>query len=252
MPYIEFKSFLKKVNLKPNGTKEIVLEVTGTDLDNNLNELAKMIATGIEVSLENQKVRYTVLFDDVMNEPVQRYKVDQSGFVHPVEPTPEQLELDMGLPSEHIKTRLEPQELNVDVVDEFIMSGLAPDYFEKYGHDMATIIERNNLGETYMKIASDLGISSGTIVELVDGYRVEIAPLAAKWYEWKRMDSIMEKPSDQEELKETVEDVEFEPEILESDEEKEVVQPAEQELNDSDVEWQPDSNEGDASSDGAA
>lgn len=250
MPFIEFKSTLKKVNLKPNGTKEIVLEVTGDDLDNNLNLLAQMIATDVEVSFENQKVKYVVLFDDVMNEPVQRYKVDQGGVVHPVEPSQEQLELEMGLPKEPIKTRLEPKELNINIVDEFIMSGLAPDEFEKYGYDMASIIDRNNKGETYMKLATEFGISSGTIVELVDAYRVQIAPLAEKWHEWKRMDTMLEKPVDQEEIKEVVEDVVFAPEEAKIDE----VQPVTEEefdqitLDDADVHWRDEESK----SDGAA
>ncbi|MEK1833258.1 hypothetical protein AAAC51_43255 [Priestia megaterium] len=36
-----------------------------------------------------------------------------------------------------------------------------------------------------MKIANELNISSGTIVELVDQYRTKVAPLAEKWKEWK-------------------------------------------------------------------
>ena len=36
-----------------------------------------------------------------------------------------------------------------------------------------------------MKIANELNISSGTIVELVDQYRAKVAPLAEKWKEWK-------------------------------------------------------------------
>lgn len=249
MPYIEFKSILKKVNLKPNGTKEIVLEVSGTGLDENLNTLAKMIATGIDVSVENQKVQYTVLFDDVMNEPIQRYKVDQSGVVHPVEPTPEQLELEMGLPQENIKTRLEPKELSVDVVNEFVLSGLAPDMFDEFGHDMATIIERNQNGETYMKLATEYGLSSGTIVQMVDAYRIKVAPLAEKWHEWKRMDTMMEKPVDQEEIKEVVEDVEFAPEETTTEEEGQV---DEEDLEDDFIVFEEELTDGESQSDGAA
>ncbi|MCY8234831.1 hypothetical protein [Priestia endophytica] len=36
-----------------------------------------------------------------------------------------------------------------------------------------------------MKIANELDISSGKIVELVDEYRAKVAPLAEKWAEWK-------------------------------------------------------------------
>ena len=35
MAYIEFKPVLKKVNLKPDGKKEIVLEVTDSSLQGN-------------------------------------------------------------------------------------------------------------------------------------------------------------------------------------------------------------------------
>jgi hypothetical protein len=33
MAYIDFKALVKKVNLKPKGVKEIVLEVNGTEQD---------------------------------------------------------------------------------------------------------------------------------------------------------------------------------------------------------------------------
>ncbi|MYL32318.1 hypothetical protein GLW08_06050 [Pontibacillus yanchengensis] len=36
-----------------------------------------------------------------------------------------------------------------------------------------------------MKLASDLDISSGRIVDMLDLYREHVAPLAEKWKEWK-------------------------------------------------------------------
>src|SRR5690606_16952142 len=41
-------------------------------------------------------------------------------------------------------------------------------------------------GDTYSKIAGELGWSSGKVAELLDEYRARIAPLAAKWDEWRQ------------------------------------------------------------------
>ncbi|PEF60242.1 2-methylcitrate dehydratase, partial [Bacillus cereus] len=43
MAYIECKPVLKKVNLKPDGKKEIVLEVTDSSLQGKLDSLSEMI-----------------------------------------------------------------------------------------------------------------------------------------------------------------------------------------------------------------
>lgn len=37
-----------------------------------------------------------------------------------------------------------------------------------------------------MKIASELNMSSGKIVDIVDEYRKRVAPLAKKWDEWRK------------------------------------------------------------------
>src|SRR5690606_12876677 len=46
-------------------------------------------------------------------------------------------------------------------------------------------IVRLNEGDTYSKIASDEEMSSGKLVDLIDEYRARVAPLAAKWDEWR-------------------------------------------------------------------
>lgn len=60
MSYIEFKPTLKKVNLKPDGKKEIVLEVTDSSLRGKLDVLSEMIDTKVFISLESMQVNFNV------------------------------------------------------------------------------------------------------------------------------------------------------------------------------------------------
>lgn len=53
MAYIEFKPTLKKVNLKSEGKKELVLKVTDSCLKGKLDSLSEMIDTKILIALES-------------------------------------------------------------------------------------------------------------------------------------------------------------------------------------------------------
>jgi Helix-turn-helix domain len=185
MSYAEFNPVVKKVNLKADGKKEIVLEIGDSGLDGKLDTLAKMIGCTVQCAIESQVVSFNITLNAQTNEPVTTYKVDNKGIVSEVEPSAEQLEADLGLPKEKVKTVEEKQEIELSVVDEFISSGLAPQFETEFAYDIPQVIKRKNDGETYMKIANELNISSGTIAELVDQYRAKVAPLAEKWKEWK-------------------------------------------------------------------
>ncbi|MES9792144.1 helix-turn-helix domain-containing protein [Priestia megaterium] len=185
MSYAEFNPVVKKVNLKADGKKEIVLEIGDSGLDGKLDTLAKMIGCTVQCAIESQVVSFNITLNAQTNEPVTTYKVDNKGIVSEVEPSAEQLEADLGLPKEKLKTVEEKQEIELSVVDEFISSGLAPQFETEFAYDIPQVIKRKNDGETYMKIANELNISSGTIVELVDQYRAKVAPLAEKWKKWK-------------------------------------------------------------------
>ncbi|PFL01181.1 2-methylcitrate dehydratase [Priestia megaterium] len=185
MSYAEFNPVVKKVNLKADGKKEIVLEIGDSGLDGKLDTLAKMIGCKVQCAIESQVVNFNITLNAQTNEPLKTYKVDNKGIVSEVEPEVEQLEANLGLPKEKVKTVEEKQEIELAVVDEFISSGLAPQFETEFAYDIPQVIKRKNDGETYMKIANELNISSGTIVELVDQYRAKVAPLAEKWKEWK-------------------------------------------------------------------
>ena len=60
MSYIEFKPTLKKVNLKPDGKKEIVLEVTDSSLKGKLDALSDLIDTKVLIALESMQVSFNV------------------------------------------------------------------------------------------------------------------------------------------------------------------------------------------------
>ena len=47
------------------------------------------------------------------------------------------------------------------------------------------IVKRRLEGESYLKLANELNMSSGQIIEVIDEYRKRVAPLAIKWHEWK-------------------------------------------------------------------
>jgi len=227
MSYAEFNPVVKKVNLKADGKKEIVLEIGDSGLDGKLDTLAKMIGCKVECSIESQVVNYNVTLNAQTNEPLKTYKVDNKGVVSEVEPAAEQIEADLGLPKEKVKTVEEKQEIELSVVEEFISSGLAPQFETEFAYDIPQVIKRKNDGETYMKIANELNISSGTIVDLVDQYRAKVAPLAEKWKEWKdNQDEPVESPTEvkkevKEELGLSAPEEVSEEKIEESDEDKE-------------------------------
>ena len=183
MAYIEFKPVLKKVNLKPDGKKEIVLEVTDSSLQGKLDSLSEMIDAKVFVWLESMQVNFNVTINAKTNEPVTQYEVDEKGMVQEVKSTFEQIEADLDIPQEKIQTR-EEKEAEREVIDAFIISGLAPN-FEGMPNKLPDIVKRRLEGESYLKLANELNMSSGQIIEVIDEYRKRVAPLAIKWHEWK-------------------------------------------------------------------
>ncbi|EOO28913.1 hypothetical protein IIU_05594 [Bacillus cereus VD133] len=204
MAYIEFKPVLKKVNLKPDGKKEIVLEVTDSSLQGKLDSLSEMIDAKVFVSLESMQVNFNVTINAKTNEPVTQYEVDEKGIVQEVKSTFEQMEADLDMPEEKIQTREEKEQADREVIDAFIISGLAPN-FEGMPNELPDIVKRRLEGESYLKLANELNMSSGQIIEVIDEYRKRVAPLAIKWHEWKEQQpEPTEEPKGEEKLEETV------------------------------------------------
>ncbi|PEF60255.1 2-methylcitrate dehydratase [Bacillus cereus] len=184
MSYIEFKPVLKKVNLKPDGKKEIVLEVTDSSLQGKLDSLSEMIDAKVFVSLESMQVNFNVTMNAKTNEPVIQYEVNEKGIVQEAKSTFEQIEADLDMPKEQIPTREEKEQVDREVIDAFIISGLAPN-FEGMPNKLPDIVKRRLEGESYLKLANELNMSSGQIIEVIDEYRKRVAQLAIKWHEWK-------------------------------------------------------------------
>lgn len=153
MSYIEFKPTLKKVNLKPDGKKEIVLEVTDSSLNGKLDALFELIDIKVAVSLESLIVNYNVLFNAKTNKPLTEYEVDDKGVVQEVKQGYEQMEADFDIPEEKIPTREEKEQTDREIVDEFIISGLAPS-FDGMPNKMPEIVKRRMEGESYLKLAN--------------------------------------------------------------------------------------------------
>ncbi|UOY92883.1 2-methylcitrate dehydratase [Ectobacillus sp. JY-23] len=184
MSYIEFKPVLKKVNLKPDGKQEIVLEVTNGTLNGKLDALSEMIDCKVEVSLESLEVNYSITINARTNKPMREYTVDDKGVVQELKPSHEQLEAELDVAEAKVPTKEEKQEADREIIDAFIISGMAPSY-DDLPNDFANIVKRKLEGESYNKLANELGISSSEIVTFVGEYRQRVAPLAVKWNEWK-------------------------------------------------------------------
>lgn len=205
MSYIEFKPTLKKVNLKPDGKKEIVLEVTDSSLRGKLDVLSEMIDTKVFISLESMQVNFNVTLNAKTNEPLTQYEVDDKGVVKEVKASFEQLEADFDIPEEKIPTREEKEQADREIVDAFIISGLAPG-LDDLPHDFAYIVKRKLEGESYLKLANELKISNVKLIEMIDDYRARIAPMAIKWHEWKeKQPDVAEQPKAEEKPKEETE-----------------------------------------------
>ncbi len=210
MSYIEFKPTLKKVNLKPGGKKEIVLEVTDDSLNGSMEALSEMIDIKVDVSIESLVVNYNVKLNVKTNKPLTEYEVDDKGVVQEVKQAYEQMEADFDIPEEKILTREEKEQTDREIVDAFIISGLAPS-FDGMPNKLPEMVKRRIDGESYLKLASELNMSSGQIIEVIDEYRKRVAPLAIKWHEWKeKQPDVVEQPKAEEKPKEETETEEME------------------------------------------
>ncbi|MED0850968.1 hypothetical protein ABEQ78_17340 [Bacillus altitudinis] len=205
MSFINFNGTVKKMNHKPKGITELVLEVPTKELGNRIQNLAEMIDKDVKVEIESDIVRYNVQINANTERPIVNYEVDQSGVVHIAKPESEQLEAELGLPEEKPKIEEKPMEIKREVVDQFIIEGMAPEQ-EGFPENMADIVKRRIEGESYSKLATELEMSSGAVVDLINDYRAAVAPLAEKWWDWKEDQANEAEPLQKENAEEAAED----------------------------------------------
>ncbi len=185
MAYINFKGTVKAVNLKSDGDIEIKLLVPGHEMRGRIEMLHEMIGEKVEAEFASTVVSYNVQINARTSKPITQYRVDDTGVVHEVKPEEgEQVEMELGLPPEKLKIEDKPNSIELQVIVDFILESLAPEY-EDLLYDFHVIHDRLSKGETYSRIATDLGISSGKLTDLTEEYRRRVAPLAAKWNEWR-------------------------------------------------------------------
>lgn len=186
MPYINANAKVKAANIKSDGVVEIKLESNVNELVDQFNSLSGMVGEKVEINMETVMVNFNVTMNAQTNRPIREYKVNQEGVVEEVKPTQEQQNADqeLGLPEENAPTTEEEKELDREKIDQFIKEGLAPNY-DDLPADFSQIVKRRLEGESYLKLANELDLSSGKIVDLADEYRRRVAPLAEKWWEWK-------------------------------------------------------------------
>ncbi|MGR6127877.1 hypothetical protein [Paenibacillus sp. SER-28] len=185
MSYINFKGTVKKINLKSSEETEITISIPASELDGQYNTLQSMLELKVIGGLDSQIVTYKVLKNARTGKPITKYTVDDGGVVSVAKPEGEQLSMDLGLPLEKVEVKADPEQIDLEVIQDFILSGLAP-RFDDMQYDFLEITERLADGDTYLKIAADVGMGVGVFVVMVDEYRKRVAPMAAKWDEWRK------------------------------------------------------------------
>lgn len=183
--FANIKAKLLKVDLRKGGKKVFVFESSVRMSAGELDAIAEMIDTDVNLGLDAQVISYRIRKNAETNEAIVNYKVDDNGTVSEYKPEGEQPELDLGLPASKVEVVEEELEISRSVVNEFIISGLAPS-FDDLDYDFAKILKRSAEGESYLRIASDLELSSGKLAEVLEEYSRRVAPLAAKWDEWRQ------------------------------------------------------------------
>ncbi|QWU17362.1 hypothetical protein SAMN04487895_104255 [Paenibacillus sophorae] len=185
MSYINFKGTVKKINLKSADETEITISIPAEELDGQYNTLQSMLELKVIGGLDSQIVTYKVMKNAKTGQPLTKYTVDNGGVVSVAQPEGEQLSMDLGLPPEKVEVKAEPEHIDLEVIQAFILNGLAP-HFEDMDYDFQEIEQRLLDGETYLKIAADVDMGVGVFVVMVDEYRKRVAPMAAKWDEWRQ------------------------------------------------------------------
>ncbi|MCP3808451.1 hypothetical protein NLX78_14525 [Paenibacillus sp. Lou8.1] len=197
MSYINFKGTVKKINLKSSEETEITISIPASELDGQYNTLQSMLELKVIGGLDSQIVTYKVLKNARTGKPITKYTVDDGGVVSVAKPEGEQLSMDLGLPPEKVEVKADPEQIDLEVIQDFILSGLAP-RFDDMQYDFVEITERLADGDTYLKIAADIGMGVGVFVVMVDEYRKRVAPMAAKWDEWRKGQVDTVPPKDEE------------------------------------------------------
>ncbi len=185
MSYINFKGTVKKINLKSAEETEITISIPASELDGQYNTLQAMLELKVIGGLDSQIVTYKVLKNAKTGKPLTKYTVDGNGVVSATEPEGEQLSMDLGLPPEKVEVKADPEQIDLEIIQDFILSGLAPN-FNDMDYDFLEITERLTSGDSYLKIATDVGMGVGVFVVMVEEYRKRVAPMAAKWDEWRK------------------------------------------------------------------
>ncbi|MDP8527873.1 hypothetical protein [Bacillus subtilis] len=186
MSFINLKSLVKKVNMKPKGITEIVLEVSTKELGGSrISRLSEMIDKEVQAQLESETVQYVLEINAKTEKPITNYTVDQRGIVNVADPEPEQLEAELGLPEEKPRIEEKPMEIDREIVDSFITEGTPP-VRDGFPENIDEIAKRRIEGESYRRLADELGMSPSATIDLINEYRKEIAPIAEAWWDWKQ------------------------------------------------------------------
>lgn len=182
MTYANFKGTLKKVHIKPRGIQEIVIQINGDELDGQLEAIADMVDLKVNIELDAAVLVFKREINMITNLPLTQYIVQESGIVEVKQP--EQLELE-GMPDEKVEIQEEEVTIDCEIIDEFVLSGMSPEY-DNYHKNLVDILKRRIAGESYRLLASEYGITTKELIEQIKLYRMQVAPLAEAWHKWKQ------------------------------------------------------------------
>ncbi|WP_342412156.1 hypothetical protein NYE22_21580 [Bacillus sp. FSL K6-1560] len=198
MSFINLKSLVKKVNMKPKGITEIVLEVSTKELGGSrISRLSEMIDKEVQAQLESETVQYVLEINAKTEKPITNYTVDRRGIVNVADPEPEQLEAELGLSEEKPRIEEKPMEIDREIVDTFITEGTPP-VRDGFPENIDEIAKRRIEGESYRRLADELGMSPSATIDLINEYRKEIAPIAEAWWDWKQDQAAEAEPLEKE------------------------------------------------------
>lgn len=180
MTYANFKGTLKKVNIKPKEIKEIVIQISGSELEGQLEAMASMVDLKVSVELDAEHIVFKKQINETTGMPVRQFHVSERNIVEVKQP--DQLELE-GMPEEQLKTREDYAVIDREVIDKFILSDMSPNY-DDYHESLIEMLKRRIAGESYRTLAAEYEMSTSELVEQIKLYRMQVAPLAEAWHQW--------------------------------------------------------------------
>lgn len=179
---MEFKPVPLKVVNKGDGVIEITLRVENGSLHGKMDDLGELIKRPCIVEINANTRCFVTKTNRETNQPLTRYEVDDRGVVKELKAEQAQLELE-GL--EQLQLKEEHHEIDVDIIDEYIISSPECPEYNDITVDIEQIVLLQKSGKNDVEIALDLDLKLEEMRMQLDDYRNRVAPHAHAWWNWK-------------------------------------------------------------------